>query len=202
MHKKAHTREKPKKLTGNSRSRWKRSFKHHTCDPAVGCQVSGDGTTKGLAEGNDRLGVGTFCVYKVFVGCSGIEVNTSFARAPFAVTVAAVFQGKYVCRCAAKKFIDGRAVGHVGGVTVKGEESESRLVSRDPPRVELDTVRGSDPNVFHIQIARMPIAVEASGIVREEDQARFEHADECQHYEIADYDGEKVAQKTLVERSS
>jgi len=94
------------------------------------------------------------------------------------------------------------AVADVGGVTVKGEESESRLATRDPPRVELDTVRGRDPNVFHIQTTRMPLAVEAPGIVREEDQAQLEHADECQDQEIGDNNGEKQAQKTMVERFS
>ena len=85
---------------------------------------------------------------------------------------------------------------------MKGEESKSRLVARDPPRVELDTVRGREPNVFHIQATRMPVAVEAARIVREEDQVRFEHADEHQDQEIGDNDGEKVAQETAVERFS
>ena len=48
----------------------------------------------------------------------------------------------------------------------------------------------------------MPVAVEAAGIVGEEDQARFEYADECQDQEIGDNDGEEVAQETAVERSS
>src|SRR5258708_5167723 len=199
MHQKADTREKPKDFAGDSRSGWKRSLKHHARDLAVCCQVSSDSGAEGLAEGNDCFGVGTLCVHKVFVGRFGIAVDASFARLAFAVTVTAVFQGKYVCMCTAKKFVDRRAVGDVGGVTVKGEESESRFVSRDPPRVELDTVRSGDPNVFHIQTARMPVAIEPAGIVREEDQARFEHADERQDQEIGDNDGEKVAQKTIVE---
>ena len=202
MYKKADAREKPKNLVGDSRSGWERGLKHHTCDLAVGSQVSGHSGAEGLSEGNDRFGVGTFCVHKVFVGRFGIAVDASFARLPFAVTVTAVFQGKYVCMCAAEKFIDGCAVGDVGGVTVKGEESKSRLVARDPPRVEFDTVRGREPNVFHIQATRMPVAVEAAGIVGEEDQVRFEHADECQDQEIGDNDGEKVAQEMAVERSS
>jgi len=85
---------------------------------------------------------------------------------------------------------------------VKGEESESRLATRDPPRVELATVSGRDPNVCHIQTTMMPLAVEAPGIVREEDQAQLEHADECQDQEIGDNNGEKQAQKTMVERFS
>src|SRR6266478_1414094 len=202
MYKKADAREKPKNLAGDSRSGWERGLKHHTCDLAVSCQVSGDSTAEGLSEGNDRVGVGTFCVHKVFVGRFRIAVDAGFARLPFAVTVTAVFQGKYVCMCAAEKFIDGCAVGDVGGVTVKGEASKSRLVVRDPPRVKFDTVRGREPNVFHIQATRMPVAVEAAGIVGEEDQVRFEHADECQDQEIGNNDGEKVAQETAVERSS
>ena len=202
MHKKADAREKPKNLAGDSRSGWERGLKHHTCDLAVGSQVSGHSGAEGLSEGNDRFGVGTFCVHKVFVGRFGIAVDASFARLPFAVTVTAVFQGKYVCMCAAEEFIDGCAVGDVGGVTVKGEESKSRLVARDPPRVELDTVSGREPNVFHIEATRMPVAGEAAGIVGEEDQVRFEHADECQGQEIGDNDGEKVTQETAVERSS
>jgi len=202
MYKKVDAREKPKNLVGDSRGGWKRGLKHHTRDLPVGCQMSGDGGTEGLAEGNDRFWVDTLCAYKVFVGRFGIAVDTSFARLPFAVTVTSVFQSKYVCMCATEKFIDRCAVGDVGGVTVKGEESKSRLVPRDPPRVELDTVRGCEPNVFQIQTARMPVAVEAAGIVREEDQARLEHADECQDQEIGDNNGEKVAQKTMVERFS
>ena len=202
MYKKVDAREKPKNLVGDSRGGWKRGLKHHTRDLPVGCQMSGDGGTEGLAEGNDRFWVDTLCAYKVFVGRFGIAVDTSFARLPFAVTVTSVFQSKYVCMCTTEKFIDRCAVGDVGGVTVKGEESKSRLVPRDPPRVELDTVRGGEPNVFQIQAARMPVAVEAAGIVREEDQARLEHADECQDQEIGDNNGEKVAQKTMVERFS
>ena len=202
MHKKADAREKPKNLAGDSRSGWERGLKHDTCDLAVGCQVSGHSGAEGLSEANDHFGVGTFCVHKIFVGRFGIAVAASFARLPFAVTVTAVFQGKYVCMCAAQKFIDGCAVGDVGGVALKGEESKSRLVARDPPRVELDTVRGREPNVFHIQATRMPVAVEAARIVREEDQVRFEHADEHQDQEIGDNDGEKVAQETAVERFS
>jgi hypothetical protein len=68
--------------------------------------------------------------------------------------------------------------------------------------VELDTVRGCEANVFNIQTARMPVAVEAAGIVWEKDQARFEHADERQDQEIGEKDGEKVAQETAVERFS
>lgn len=181
MDKKADAWEKPKNFAGNSRSRWKRGFEHHTGDLAAGCQVSGDSGAEGLAEGNDRAGVGTFCVHKIFVGGFGIAVDPGFARLPFTVTITPVFHGKYVCMCAAEKFIDGRTVGDVGGVTVKSKESESCLVSRDPPRVELDTVGGRDPNILHIEIARTPVAVEAAGIVREEDQARFEHAHEYQN---------------------
>ena len=202
MYKKVDAREKPKNLVGDSRGGWKRGLKHHTRDLPVGCQMSGDGGTEGLAEGNDRFWVDTLCAYKVFVGRFGIAVDTSFARLPFAVTVTSVFQSKYVCMCTTEKFIDRCAVGDVGGVTLKGEESKSRLVARDPPRVEFDTVRGREPNVFHIQATRMPVAVEAAGIVREEDQLRFEHADECQNQEIRDNDGEKVAQETAVERFS
>src|SRR6266850_4026333 len=203
MHKKADAREKPKNLAADSRSGWERGLKHHTCDLAVGSQVSGHSGAEGLSEGNDRFGFGTFCVYEVFVGRFGIAVDASIARLPFAVIVTAVFEGKYVCMCAAEKFIDGCTVGDVGGVTVKGEESKSRrLVARDPPRVELDTVRGGEPNVFHIQATRVPVALEAARIVREEDQARFEHADECQDQEIGDNDGEKVAQETAVKRFS
>ena len=58
-----------------------------------------------------------------------------------------------------------------------------------------------EPNVFHIQATRMPVAVEAARIVREEDQVGFEHADEHQDQEI-DNDGEKVARETAVERFS
>ena len=202
MHKKADAREKPKSLVGDSRSGWKRGLKHDTSDLAVGCQMNGDSSAEGLAEGNDRFGIDTFYVHKVFVAGFGIAVDAGFARLSFTAAITAVFQGKYVCRCAAEKFIDGCAVGDVGGVTVKGEESKSRLVARDPPRVELDTVRGREPNVFHIQATRMPVAVEAARIVREEDQVRFEHADECQDQEIGDNDGEKVAQETAVERFS
>jgi hypothetical protein len=46
----------------------------------------------------------------------------------------------------------------------------------------------------------MPVAVEAVGIIREEDQARFEDADEHQHQEVADKDREKVAQETTMKR--
>lgn len=197
-YKKADAREKPINLAGDSRSGWKRGLKHHTRDLAVDCQVSGDCGSEGLTEGNDRFGVGTFCVHEVFVGRFGIAVDASFARLSFAVTVTAVFQGKYVCMCAAEKFIDGRAVGDVGGVAVKGQESKSRLVARDPPRVELDTVRGREPNVFYIQTTRMPVAGEAAGIVRVENSARFEHADDCQGQEI----GEKVPQEATVPRFS
>ena len=106
MHKKADAREKPKNLAGDSRSGWERGLKHDTSDLAVGCQVSGHSGAEGLSEANDRFGVGAFCVHKVFVGRFGIAVDASFARLPFAVTVTAVFQGKYVCMCAAEKFID------------------------------------------------------------------------------------------------
>ena len=46
----------------------------------------------------------------------------------------------------------------------------------------------------------MPVAVEAARIVGEEDQVRFEHADECQDQEIGDNDGEQVGQETAMER--
>ena len=46
----------------------------------------------------------------------------------------------------------------------------------------------------------MPVAVEAVGIIREEDQARFEDPDEQQHQEVADKDREKVAQETTMKR--
>jgi len=45
----------------------------------------------------------------------------------------------------------------------------------------------------------MPVAFEAAGIIREENQTRFEHADESQDQQIGDKDGEKVAQETTVE---
>src|SRR5256885_2613555 len=89
MHKKADAREKPKNLAGDSRSGWERGLKHDTSDLAVGCQVSGHSGAEGLSEGNDRFGVGTFCVHKVFVGRFGIAVGAGFARLPFAVTVTA-----------------------------------------------------------------------------------------------------------------
>jgi len=41
--------------------------------------------------------------------------------------------------------------------------SKSRLVARDLPRVEFDTVRGREPNVFRIQATRMPVDVERPG---------------------------------------
>jgi hypothetical protein len=202
MYKKAEAWEKPKNLAGDSRGGRKRGLKHHTCDLAVGCQVSGDGSAEGLAEGNDRFAIDTFYFHKVFVGGFGIAVDAGFARLSFAVAVTAVFQGKYVYVCVVDKLIGRCAVGDVGGVTVKGEKSKSRLVVRDPPRVELDAVRGCEPNVFNIQTARMPVTIEAAGIVREEDQVRFEHADERQDRVVGEKDGEKVAQETAVERFS
>src|SRR5439155_19804794 len=139
--KKVDTREKPEDLVGDSRGRRKRGFKYHTSDLTAGCQASGDRSAEELPEGNDRFGVGASCVHKVFVGRFGITVDTSLARLPFAVTVTAIFQSQYVCMCAAEKFVDGCTVGNVGGVPMKGKKREFRLVSRNPPRVELDAVR-------------------------------------------------------------
>ncbi len=176
-HKKADAGKKPESLVGHSRSGRKRGFKHHTCDLPVDCQMSGDSSAEGLAEGNDHFAIDTFCVHKVFVSGFGILVEAGFARFSFAVAVTAVFQGKYVYMCVMEKFIDGCAVGDVGGVTVKSEKSKSRLLVRNPPRVELDPVRGCEPNVFDRQSARMSIAFETAGVVRKKDQVRFEHAD-------------------------
>jgi len=82
---------------------------------------------------------------------------------------------------------------------MKSEKSKSCLVNRDPPRVELDTVSGCQPNVFNIQPARMPVAVEAAGIVWEENQARFEHPDKPQDQEVGDKNCEQEAQETSPE---
>src|SRR5438552_16001259 len=98
MHKKADAREKPKNLAGDSRSGWERGLKHDTSDLAVGCQASGHSGAEGLSEANDHFGVGTFCVHKGCVGRFGIAVDASSARLPFAVTVTAAVQGKYVGR--------------------------------------------------------------------------------------------------------
>ena len=136
------------------------------------------------------------------MGGFGITVDSGFARLSFAAAVTAVFQGKYIYMYTVEKFIGRCAVGDVGGVTVKSEKSKSCLVVRDPPRVELDTVRGCEPNVFNIQTTRMPVAVEAAGIVWDKDQARFEHADERQDREVGEKDGEEVAQEMAVERFS
>lgn len=140
--------------------------------------MSGDRSTEGLAERNDRFAIDAPWVYKVVVGRFGITIDSGFARLSFAAPVASVFQGKYICVCAVEKFIGRRAVGDIGGVTVKSEERKFCLVGGDPPRVKLDTVRGGEPNIFNIQTAGMPVAFKAAGIVWEKDQVRFEHADE------------------------
>jgi hypothetical protein len=64
--------------------------------------------------------------------------------------------------------------------------------------VEPDAVGGSEPNIFNIQGARMPVAFETVRIIREENQVRLEHADEQQNHEIREKDREKVAQETTV----
>ena len=200
MYKKADAREKPENLAGDSRSRRKRRLEHHTCDPAMCCQVRSNSRAEGLAERDYRFTVDTPCAHKVFVSGIGIAVDPSLARLSLAVAVTAVLQGKDVCMHAAEKFIDGCTVSDVGRIAVKDEKSKFRFVVSNPPCVKFDAIGRLEPDIFNIQIARMPVAVEAVGIIREEDQARFEDPGEQQRQEVADKDREKVAQETTVKR--
>ena len=70
-----------------------------------------------------------------------------------------------------EKLISRRTIGDVGSVTMESENCKSCLLVRYPPRVELDSVRRSQPNIFNIQTSRMPVALKAAGIVWEEDKA-------------------------------
>ena len=68
--------------------------------------------------------------------------------------------------------------------------------------MESDAVGGREPNIFNIQGARMPVAFETVRIIREENQARLERADEQQNHEVRDKNREKVAQETMVKALS
>src|SRR5262249_16827907 len=93
------------------------------------------------------------------------------------------------------KFVDGCPVGDVGSVAMKGEESELGVVMGNPPRVQLDTVGGCEPNVLNRERPGMPVAVQAVRVIWEKDQARFENADKRQDQEIADENCKKEAQE-------
>lgn len=86
------------------------------------------------------------------------------------MAVAAVFQSKYVGRRAAEKFVDLRAVGNVGGVSVERQEGELGVVLGHPPGVKSCAVRTAQPDVLDRKVARVPIAFEPARIVGEEDE--------------------------------
>src|ERR1700722_12532004 len=52
--------------------------------------------------------------------------------------------------------------------------------------MELGAIGGSQPSVLNSQIARMPIASQAAGIIRKENKTRFENAHQDQHQDVTD----------------
>jgi len=65
--------------------------------------------------------------------------------------------------------------------------------------MELGAIGGSQPSVLNSEIARMPIARQAAGIIRKENKTRLENAHQDQHQDVADKCVNQQAQDSLAD---
>ena len=65
--------------------------------------------------------------------------------------------------------------------------------------MELDAVRGSQPNVLNCEVVRVPVAGQAVGIIGEKNQTRFKDTHQEQHQNVADKRVNQHAQHSLAD---
>ena len=138
--------------------------------------MRGDGSAERLAEGDDGFGIEMFRAGEVLIGRFGVEIQPSFVRLPFAAAVAAIFEGKHVGRRVAKELVSWGAIGDVRRVAVERKKREFCPGVGNPPGVKLCSIGSGEPNIFRSERAWMPVAFQASGIIREENHVALEEA--------------------------
>ena len=170
MNEQAEAGEEPEDLAGDAGGGREGGFENDASELVMGSKVGGDGSSKGLTEGDEGIRVEALRCDQILICGLGVKIDAGFAGFAFAVTVAAVLEGEDVGGQIVEEFVGGGAIGHVGGIAMEGEEGEFGLGMRNPPGMELDAIGSDEPNVLNGQRTRVPVAFEARGIVGEKDE--------------------------------
>src|SRR5262249_29311348 len=174
--KQAKARQKRKSAFGNFGGGREGAFENQRGNSAPGSQVCGDAAAQGLTEGDDGVGSQMLHVDEVLVARVCIAIDAGLTRSALAVPVAAVLDSENVAGRRMQEAVCFSSIGNVAGVAVESEEGELRLWIWDPPSVKFDAVGRMEPNILNREASRVPITIQAAGVIGKENEARFESA--------------------------
>lgn len=179
--------KEPKHPSRHGGKRRERSLKHYSAYLRVSGQVRSYGRAKGLTKRNDRASRGVPRLGQILIRSLCIPVKTTFTWRAFTSTVAAILHRQHIGGRIVKELVYVCAIRDISSISVKRQERKLCVRRRNPPRVQLYTIRRAKPHVFHRQILRMPVSIKTARFVREENQVRLKEAGKHQNGEVSDY---------------